>query len=61
MAVDGPLQELIAEHRKWTGSPLAATILRYWKFYMRYRLDKVVSIVQRAHIAEEEPEPVLTA
>ena len=55
MAVNGPLHALIAEHHKWTGSPLAENLLRYWEFYMRYRLDKVVSIVQRAQIVEEEP------
>jgi glutamate synthase domain-containing protein 3 len=57
MSPDGPIHELIAEHHRWTGSPLAETILRYWEFYARYRLDKVVSIVERAKIAEEE-EPV---
>ena len=50
----GLLHELIAEHAHWTGSPLAETILRYWEFYARYRLDKVVSIVPRARIEEEE-------
>jgi len=54
MSPSGLLHELIAEHHKWTGSPLAETILRYWEFYARYRLDKVVSIVQRAQIVEEE-------
>ena len=58
MQPDGPLHELIAEHHQWTGSPLAETILRYWEFYARYRLDKVVSIVERAQIVEEE-EPLL--
>jgi glutamate synthase domain-containing protein 3 len=51
---DGPLHELIAEHAKWTRSPLAETMLRYWEFYARYRLDKVVSVVARAHIADED-------
>jgi glutamate synthase domain-containing protein 2/glutamate synthase domain-containing protein 1/glutamate synthase domain-containing protein 3 len=50
----GFLHELIAEHHRWTGSRLAETILRYWDFYARYRLDKVVSIVERAKVAEEE-------
>ncbi|HEY8284838.1 MAG TPA: glutamate synthase-related protein [Chloroflexota bacterium] len=53
----GQLHELIAAHHRWTGSPLAETMLRYWDFYARYRLDKVVSIVERAQLAEEE-EPV---
>ncbi|MGH2411976.1 MAG: glutamate synthase subunit alpha, partial [Chloroflexota bacterium] len=44
----GRLRELIAAHHRWTGSPLAETMLRYWDFYARYRLDKVVSIVERA-------------
>ncbi len=33
-------------------------MLRYWEFYARYRLDKVVSIVKRAQIAEDEPASV---
>jgi len=49
----GPLHRLLAEHRRWTGSPLAAEALRYWPFYARYRFDKVVSIVPRADIGED--------
>ena len=56
MDAEGLLHELIAEHARWTGSTLAERILRYWEFYARYRLDKVVSIVPRAKI-EEEPAP----
>ena len=52
----GPLHALIAAHHRWTGSPLAAEVLRYWPFYARYRFDKVVSIVPRAILAEERDE-----
>jgi hypothetical protein len=37
----------VAAHHRWTGSPLAAAVLRYWPFYARYRFDKAVSIVPR--------------
>jgi glutamate synthase domain-containing protein 2/glutamate synthase domain-containing protein 1/glutamate synthase domain-containing protein 3 len=60
-ARDGFLHELIAEHYRWTGSPLAESILRYWEFYARYRLDKVVSIVQRAVVPHEEAKENLEA
>ncbi|HKC72951.1 MAG TPA: glutamate synthase-related protein, partial [Chloroflexota bacterium] len=36
----GPLYALVAAHHRWTGSPLAAEVLRYWPFYARYRFDK---------------------
>ncbi|MHB2016617.1 MAG: glutamate synthase-related protein [Candidatus Xenobia bacterium] len=49
----GPLHRLIEEHLKWTGSTIAATILRYWEFYARFRIDRVVSIVERAVVAED--------
>jgi glutamate synthase domain-containing protein 3 len=55
MDPEGPLHELIAEHAHWTKSPLAETMLRYWEFYAKYRLDKVVSVVARAQIADDEP------
>ena len=49
----GPLYALVAAHHRWTGSPLAAEVLRYWPFYARYRFDKVVSIVPRATVADD--------
>ncbi len=49
----GPLHTLIAQHHRWTNSPLAAEVLRYWPFYARYRFDKVVSIVPRADVQDE--------
>ncbi len=52
----GPLRAIIEAHHRWTGSPLAAEVLRYWPFYARYRFDKVVSIVPRAILAEERDE-----
>jgi glutamate synthase domain-containing protein 3 len=51
-AVDGPLHRLVAAHHRWTGSPVAAEVLRYWAFYARFRFDKVVSVVPRATIAD---------
>lgn len=52
-SVNGPIHALIAEHYKWTGSKLAETILKYWEFYARFRLDKVISIVERAVVPED--------
>jgi glutamate synthase domain-containing protein 2/glutamate synthase domain-containing protein 1/glutamate synthase domain-containing protein 3 len=55
MSPDGPIHALIAEHHRWTGSPLAETILRYWEFYARHRFDRVVSIVERARVSDTDP------
>jgi hypothetical protein len=52
-SVGGPLYALVAAHYRWTGSPFAAEVLRYWPFYARYRFDKVVSIVPRATVADD--------
>ena len=49
----GPLYQLISAHYRWTNSPLAADVLRYWPFYARYRFDKVVSIVPRATVSDD--------
>jgi hypothetical protein len=53
----GDVHALIAEHFKWTGSRMAETVLRYWEFYARFRLDKVVSIVERAEVPEDSRGP----
>jgi len=47
----GPLHRLITAHHRWTGSPLAAEVLRYWSFYARYRFDRVVSVVARVPVS----------
>ncbi|GAC1397836.1 MAG: hypothetical protein NVSMB65_16600 [Chloroflexota bacterium] len=52
-AVNGPLHRLVAAHHQWTGSPVAAEVLRYWSFYSRYRFDKVVSVVPRADVSDD--------
>ena len=50
---DGPLYATIKAHHEWTGSLLAAEVLRYWPHYARFRFDKVVSVVPRADVGDD--------
>ena len=53
LSVMEQLHRLIAAHQQWTGSPVAAEVLRYWSFYARYRFDKVVSVLPRADVGDD--------
>ena len=50
---DGPLYATLKAHHEWTGSLLAAEVLRYWPHYARFRFDKVISVVPRADVSDD--------